>query len=77
VAPLQKSTQSKRGTDALRDDLRKLRRRMQILFQDPYSSLDPRAPVGNSIAEGLRVHGITDASKQHAKVGQILDRVGL
>jgi|TARA_B110000263_G_C15165864_1_gene444555 ABC-type microcin C transport system duplicated ATPase subunit YejF len=61
----------------LRDDLRKLRRRMQILFQDPYSSLDPRAPVGNSVAEGLRVHGITDASKQHAKVGQILDRVGL
>ncbi len=64
-------------THASRDDLQKLRRRMQIIFQDPYSSLDPRTPVGNSIAEGLRVHGITDASEQHAKVGQMLDRVGL
>ena len=50
---------------------------MQIIFQDPYSSLDPRTPVGNSIAEGLRVHGITNASTQHEKIGQMLDRVGL
>ena len=64
-------------THASREQLRKLRRRMQIIFQDPYSSLDPRSPVGNSIAEGLRVHGITNQSEQHEKVGQILDRVGL
>ncbi|MDP6244947.1 MAG: dipeptide/oligopeptide/nickel ABC transporter ATP-binding protein, partial [Myxococcota bacterium] len=64
-------------THASREQLRKLRRRMQIIFQDPYSSLDPRSPVGNSIAEGLRVHGIINQSEQHEKVGQILDRVGL
>ena len=37
-------------------DLKKLRRDMQIIFQDPYSSLDPRLPIGESISEGLRVH---------------------
>ena len=39
------------------------RRRMQIIFQDPYASLDPRAPIGDSIGEGLRIHGIGDASR--------------
>ena len=43
-------------------DLKKMRRDMQIIFQDPYSSLDPRLPIGESISEGLRVH--TDKSGQ-------------
>ena len=64
-------------TQASRDDLSKLRRRMQIIFQDPYSSLDPRTPVGNSVAEGLKVHGSSETSEQHKQVGQILERVGL
>ncbi len=38
--------------------LRALRSQFQIIFQDPYSALDPRAPVGNSIVEGLIVHGV-------------------
>ena len=39
-------------------DLKPFRRQMQIIFQDPFSSLDPRMPVGDSIGEGLRVHGM-------------------
>ncbi|MCW5720552.1 MAG: ATP-binding cassette domain-containing protein [Devosia sp.] len=52
-------------------------RRIQMVFQDPYSSLDPRVPVGASIAEGLVVHGIGDAASQRQAVGEILQRVGL
>ena len=39
-------------------ELKAMRRNMQIIFQDPYASLDPRMPVGESIAEGLRIHEI-------------------
>ena len=47
--------------------LRPYRRRMQIIFQDPYASLDPRAPIGDSIGEGLRIHGIgTPAERRRA-----------
>lgn len=45
-------------------DLKALRRDMQIIFQDPYSSLDPRLPIGESISEGLRVH--TDMGARNA-----------
>ncbi|MGV8856241.1 MAG: ABC transporter ATP-binding protein [Devosia sp.] len=52
-------------------------RRIQIIFQDPYSSLDPRVPVGTSIAEGLVIHGIGDAASRRQAVGAILELVGL
>lgn len=52
-------------------------RRIQMIFQDPYSSLDPRVPVGVSIAEGLVIHGIGDAASRRKAVGEILQRVGL
>ena len=56
--------------------LRDLRRQMQVVFQDPYSSLDPRATVGDSISEGLRAHGV--AKKQRpARVTEVLELVGL
>ena len=48
------------------DELEPFRRNAQMIFQDPFSSLDPRAPVGKSIAEGLRIHGIGDADERHA-----------
>ena len=52
-------------------------RRIQMVFQDPYSSLDPRVPVGVSIGEGLAIHGIGDAASRRQAVGEILQRVGL
>jgi oligopeptide/dipeptide ABC transporter ATP-binding protein len=54
-----------------------LRREMQIIFQDPYSSLDPRVPVGESIGEGLLVHGMRNSSQRHRIVLDTLDKVGL
>jgi oligopeptide/dipeptide ABC transporter ATP-binding protein len=56
---------------------KRLRRNMQIVFQDPYSSLDPRVPVGESIGEGLLVHGIRDSGKRYRTVLETLNRVGL
>ncbi len=56
--------------------LRALRREMQIVFQDPYSSLDPRATVGDSIAEGLRAHGVPRVQRQQ-RVDEVLALVGL
>jgi oligopeptide transport system ATP-binding protein len=57
--------------------LRPYRRRMQIIFQDPYASLDPRTPIGDSIGEGLRIHGLGDARERQAKVARMMDMVGL
>jgi peptide/nickel transport system ATP-binding protein/oligopeptide transport system ATP-binding protein len=57
--------------------LKALRKDMQIIFQDPYSSLDPRMPVGESIAEGLLVHGMRDSRKRNEIVMEMLRKVGL
>jgi peptide/nickel transport system ATP-binding protein/oligopeptide transport system ATP-binding protein len=68
------------GRDVLQargDDLKQLRREMQIIFQDPFSSLDPRTPVGDSIGEGLRVHGVHDARERYRQVLEIMHKVGL
>jgi peptide/nickel transport system ATP-binding protein/oligopeptide transport system ATP-binding protein len=54
-----------------------LRRDMQIIFQDPYSSLDPRMPIGESIAEGLMVHGISEKKERNEIVIEMLNRVNL
>src|SRR5512146_3320612 len=57
--------------------LKSFRRRMQIIFQDPYASLDPRAPIGDSIGDGLRIHGLGTSAERRAKVQRIMDLVGL
>jgi oligopeptide transport system ATP-binding protein len=57
--------------------LKPYRRRMQIIFQDPYASLDPRTPIGDSIGEGLRIHGLGTSGERRKKVGRIMDMVGL
>ena len=57
--------------------LKAMRQNMQIIFQDPFSSLDPRNPVGNSIGEGLKIHGVGDADERHQRVLEMLDLVGL
>jgi peptide/nickel transport system ATP-binding protein/oligopeptide transport system ATP-binding protein len=58
-------------------ELKKMRRNMQIIFQDPFASLDPRMPIGESIAEGLKIHNIGTASERHEVVIDMLRKVGL
>ena len=57
--------------------LKDMRRKMQIIFQDPYASLDPRMPVGESVMEGLKIHGIGSAKDQIEIAANMLKRVGL
>jgi len=57
--------------------LKTLRKEMQIIFQDPYSSLDPRIPIGESIGEGLLIHGLRDSEARYAVVLDMLRKVGL
>jgi oligopeptide/dipeptide ABC transporter ATP-binding protein len=56
---------------------RQLRRRMQIVFQDPQSSLDPRRIVGAQISDGLAIHDIVPPSGRRARVSELLGQVGL
>src|SRR5512137_1287183 len=58
-------------------ELKALRREMQIIFQDPFSSLDPRTPIGDSIGEALLVHGVKDARERQKRVLEIMHKVGL
>jgi len=58
-------------------ELRPYRRQMQIIFQDPFSSLDPRQSAGDIVAEPLRVHGIARGRELRAMVGELFERVGL
>jgi oligopeptide transport system ATP-binding protein len=61
-----------------RKDLVGLRRRMQVIFQDPYSSLNPRMKVGDIIAEPIRVHGVEpDSGRRRARVSELLSVCGL
>jgi len=57
--------------------LKPYRRRMQIIFQDPYASLDPRSPIGDSIGEGLRIHGIGTPQERQTRISRMMDMVGL
>ena len=66
------------GRDVLGLGSSQLRRDMQIVFQDPYSSLDPRMSIGAAIAEPLKIHGVTKSKRnQRERVAYLLDRVGL
>ena len=60
-----------------RAELKSFRRDVQMVFQDPTSSFDPRMTVGGSVAEMLLVHGMTDRKKRRAIVEDLLERVGL
>jgi ABC-type oligopeptide transport system ATPase subunit len=59
-----------------REAMRRTRRDLQIVFQDPYASLDPRMTVGDIVAEPLQVHGIGGRSERRQKVRELLDTVG-
>ncbi|HEY1653546.1 MAG TPA: dipeptide ABC transporter ATP-binding protein [Candidatus Tumulicola sp.] len=68
------------GADVLgmsRTDLRRLRRNVQIIFQDPFASLNPRMTVGDAIAEPLRIHGIARGKGVEERVTELLRQVGL
>jgi oligopeptide/dipeptide ABC transporter ATP-binding protein len=58
-------------------ELRALRRQMQIVFQDPFSSLNPRMSIGAIVKEGLTIHGLAEGSAADARVKQLLEEVGL
>lgn len=65
-------------TKLTKTETRKLRKEIQIIFQDPYSSLNPRMPVGEAIMEPMKVHGLFNSTKERKeKVIDILNRVGL
>ena len=68
------------GTDIFaldRAELRRLRRRMQIIFQDPYSSLNPRMTIGSAIAEGIEIHRLARGAEVGRRVASLLEEVGL
>jgi oligopeptide/dipeptide ABC transporter ATP-binding protein len=60
-----------------RKSLRPYRRQMQIIFQDPFSSLDPRMEAGDIVGEPLRVHGVGSGRERREEVARLFDRVGL
>jgi oligopeptide/dipeptide ABC transporter ATP-binding protein len=68
------------GTDVFsldRPSLRRLRRRMQIIFQDPYGSLNPRMTVGAAVAEGIEIHRLAAGAEVARRVSALLEEVGL
>ena len=68
------------GVDVLAlsgEELRRFRRHMQIIFQDPYGSLNPRLTVGAAIEEPLAVHGLGSADARRLRVRELLEMVGL
>ena len=75
--PVSRALRGHRRHEALRFAAPPLRRRMQMVFQDPYASLNPRHSVGRTIAEPLRVHGIARGSEADTRVREILEVVGL
>jgi oligopeptide transport system ATP-binding protein len=59
------------------EEMRKMRRHMQMIFQDPYASLNPRMTVGNIVGEPLEVHNILSGKARRERVKELLDVVGL
>ncbi len=58
-------------------ELREMRKQMQIIFQDPYSSLNPRMRIGEVVGEGMEVHGLATGTVKRERVVDLLRRVGL
>ncbi len=68
------------GKDVLKlqgAEMKEMRRNMQIIFQDPYASLDPRMPIGESVMEGLQIHNIGTAKERYGIMLDTLKKVGL
>lgn len=63
--------------DVSASEMRKLRREMQVIFQDPYGSLNPRMTVGDIVGEGIKIHGLMGGREREERVKELLDQVGL
>jgi len=59
------------------EEMRRLRQRMQVVFQDPYASLNPRMRIGDAIGHSLLIHGLASRQQKHERVVDIMDKVGL
>ena len=84
IMNLEKATEGEifyKGRDITRlsaSEIQKLRKEIQLIFQDPFSSLNPRIPVGKAILEPMKVHGLYHSDKERKqKVLEILEKVGL
>ncbi|RLG60409.1 oligopeptide ABC transporter ATP-binding protein [Candidatus Geothermarchaeota archaeon] len=64
-------------TNVKGEELRRLRRKIQIIFQDPYASLNPRMKIGDAVGHPLEIHGITKGEKKREMVLEVLEKVGL
>lgn len=69
--------EGKEVTTLSRAELRAMRRRMQIVFQDPYSSLNPRLTIGNMLSEALEIHNLARGNAARDRVAELLRLVGL
>ena len=68
---------NKNITKLKKSEMRKERKDMQIIFQDPYSSLDPRMKIKDIIAEGILTHKIVNSREKYKRVGELLEKVGI
>jgi len=64
-------------TDLKGEELRRLRRKMQIIYQDPYASLNPRMSIGDQVAHPLKIHGLANGEEAREIALETLERVGL
>ena len=69
--------ENQRVTDLDKGEMRSLRREMQIIFQDPYASLNPRMTIGSIIGEPLEIHKIAKGAEKEEQVASLLQKVGL
>jgi oligopeptide/dipeptide ABC transporter ATP-binding protein len=64
-------------TESKNEELRMLRRKMQIIFQDPYASFNPRMKIGEAVGHPLTIHGLANGEEKQLRVVELLNRVGL
>jgi oligopeptide/dipeptide ABC transporter ATP-binding protein len=63
--------------DLDKKELKNFRKQMQMVFQDPFSSLNPRKKIGDLLAQPLKIHGMTDKTEIESKINQIMEEVGI
>ncbi len=64
-------------TEMRGEEMRRVRQRMQVVFQDPYASLNPRMRVGDAIGHSLRIHSLADKQEKYQRVVDMMEKVGL